>query len=160
MNLEGNAKSTYELRGRIGACDKFYVDAYAVAVRNGFEGTEKEWLESLKGEKGDQGEQGETGKVIIEELTEEEKELLKGNPFTYEDFTPEQLAALKGEKGDKGDPGEKGEAFHYEDFTAEQMAGLKGDDGYTPVKGVDYWNAADIAEIKSYVDEAILGGAW
>lgn len=29
----------------------------------------------------------------------------KGDPFTYEDFTPEQLAALKGEKGDKGDDG-------------------------------------------------------
>ena len=27
----------------------------------------------------------------------------KGDPFTYEDFTPEQLEALKGEKGDAGD---------------------------------------------------------
>lgn len=38
--------------------------------------------------------------------------------------------------------------------------GLKGDKGDTPVKGVDYWTAADIAEIKSYVDNAILGGEW
>lgn len=30
---------------------------------------------------------------------------IKGDPFTYEDFTEEQLAALKGEKGDKGDKG-------------------------------------------------------
>lgn len=30
----------------------------------------------------------------------------------------------------------------------------------TPVKGRDYWTAADIAEIKSYVDDAILNGAW
>lgn len=29
-----------------------------------------------------------------------------------------------------------------------------------PVRGVDYWTDADKAEIKSYVDEAILGGAW
>lgn len=29
-----------------------------------------------------------------------------------------------------------------------------------PVKGRDYWTAADIAEIKSYVDDAILNGAW
>ncbi|MEE0896309.1 MAG: hypothetical protein U0L88_01595 [Acutalibacteraceae bacterium] len=45
----------------------------------------------------------------------------------------------------------------------EWIASLKGDrgeDGYTPVKGVDYWTDADKAEIKSYVDEAILGGAW
>lgn len=32
--------------------------------------------------------------------------------------------------------------------------------GYTPVKGTDYWTEADKAEIKSYVDEAILGGEW
>lgn len=59
----------------------------------------------------------------------------KGDPFTYDDFTPEQLAALKGKKGDKGDP------FTYEDFTEEQLEGLKGEDGkdgYTPVLGVDY----------------------
>lgn len=31
---------------------------------------------------------------------------------------------------------------------------------HTPVRGVDYWTEEDIAEIKSYVDEAILGGAW
>lgn len=33
-------------------------------------------------------------------------------------------------------------------------------DGYSPVRGEDYWTEADIAQIKSYVDEAILGGAW
>ena len=32
--------------------------------------------------------------------------------------------------------------------------------GYTPQKGEDYWTDADKAEIKAYVDEAILGGAW
>lgn len=29
-----------------------------------------------------------------------------------------------------------------------------------PVRGTDYWTAQDIAEIKGYVDDAILGGAW
>ena len=38
--------------------------------------------------------------------------------------------------------------------------GPQGSDGKTPVKGVDYWTAADINEIKTYVDESILGGAW
>lgn len=33
----------------------------------------------------------------------------KGDPFTYDDFTPEQLAGLKGEKGEKGDTGDKGD---------------------------------------------------
>lgn len=38
--------------------------------------------------------------------------------------------------------------------------GAPGADGHTPVRGTDYWTAADIAEIKGYVDTAILGGAW
>lgn len=42
------------------------LSAYEVAVKNGFVGTEQEWLASLKGE-----------------------------PFTYEDFTPEQIEALQ-----------------------------------------------------------------
>lgn len=52
---------------------------------------------------------------------------------------------LKGVKGDKGDKGDDG---------------ADGADGKTPVRGTDYWTSDDIATIKSYVDEAILGGAW
>ena len=44
----------------------------------------------------------------------------KGDPFTYEDFTPEQLASLKGLKGDKGEQGDKG------------ATGAAGRDGITP----------------------------
>ena len=51
----------------------------------------------------------------------------------------------QGEKGDKGDPGANG---------------ANGEDGYTPLRGTDYWTEADKDEIKSYVDTAILGGAW
>lgn len=40
------------------------------------------------------------------------------------------------------------------------LMGPAGADGYTPVRGTDYWTEADKAEIHSYVDEAILGGAW
>ena len=40
------------------------------------------------------------------------------------------------------------------------LDGKDGIDGYSPVRGVDYWTEEDKAEIKSYVDEAILGGAW
>ena len=55
------------------------------------------------------------------------------------------IVGAQGEKGDKGDPGANG---------------ANGKDGYTPLRGTDYWTEADIAEIKSYVDNAILGGAW
>jgi hypothetical protein len=41
-----------------------------------------------------------------------------------------------------------------------KVVGEDGTAGYTPVKGKDYWNEEDKAEIKAYVDEAILGGAW
>lgn len=52
----------------------------------------------------------------------------KGDPFTYNDFTPEQLASLKGDKGDKGDNG---------------IDGKDGADGYTPVKGIDYFDGVN-----------------
>lgn len=70
--------------------------AYEVAVKNGFSGTEVEWLASLKGEKGDA--------FVYADFTSEQLAALKGekgDAFTYSDFTAEQLAALKGEKGDK-----------------------------------------------------------
>lgn len=35
------------------------VTAYAIAVKNGFKGTEADWLASLKGAKGEQGPAGE-----------------------------------------------------------------------------------------------------
>lgn len=38
--------------------------------------------------------------------------------------------------------------------------GSNGAAGYSPVRGTDYWTDADIAQIKAYVDEAVLNGAW
>ncbi len=55
--------------------------AYDVAVAQGFEGTESEWLTSLKGKNGDVGPQGDKGD--------------KGDAFRYEDLTDEQKAELK-----------------------------------------------------------------
>ena len=68
----------------------------------------------------------------------------QGEPFKYEDFTPEQLEALK-VKGDKGD---KGDAFTYADFTQEQLESLKGP---APVRGVDYWTESDKSDIVNEV---------
>lgn len=45
-------------------------------------------------------------------------------------------------------------------FDAGGAKGDPGEPGYTPIRGVDYWTEADKAEIKGYVDEAILGGEW
>lgn len=90
--------------------------AYAIAVAHGFRGTEQEWLDSLKGLQGPQGEPG-----------------LKGDPFRYEDFTPEQLEALKGPKGDDGKNGLS--AFNiaqlngFQGTDIEWLQSLKGKDG-------------------------------
>ena len=52
---------------------------------------------------------------------------------------------VQGPKGEKGDTGEKGD---------------EGPAGYRPVRGIDYWTEGDQDAIKSYVDDAILGGSW
>lgn len=63
----------------------------------------------------------------------------KGDPFRYEDFTPEQLEALKGPKGDKGEDGKNGidglSAFNiaqlngFQGTYVEWLKSLKGKDG-------------------------------
>lgn len=60
---------------------------------------------------------------------------------TGADGTP----GLPGAPGENGAPGPQGEP---------------GPTGYTPQKGIDYWTADDVSEIKSYVDSAILNGEW
>lgn len=64
----------------------------------------------------------------------------KGDPFTYDDFTAEQLAALKGEPGTPGKDGYtpvKGVDYF------DGKNGVDGKDGYTPQKGVDYFDGKD-----------------
>ena len=49
MSLKGSVKPGHFLTGRITALDYLLMTAYGVALKNGFEGTEEEWLESLVG---------------------------------------------------------------------------------------------------------------
>lgn len=65
-----------------------------------------------------------------------------------------EFDGAKGDKGETGPQGPKG------DTGPAGVDGKDGADGYSPVRGTDYWTATDIAEIKAYIDEAILGGAW
>lgn len=62
MSVEGNASGKKNLTGKIAAFNVYHTDAYAIAVKNGFEGTEAEWLESLKGEN---GADGKSPKIIV-----------------------------------------------------------------------------------------------
>ena len=95
MSLEGTADGK-TLVGSINKVDMLTISAYGIAVKNGFEGTEAEWLASLKGDpgaKGDTGVQGEKGE--------------KGDPgeapdaitYTKQDLTPEQQAQARKNTG-------------------------------------------------------------
>ena len=86
--------------------------AYAIAVKNGFEGSEEEWLASLVGPQGPKGETGETGP--------------KGDTGAT---GPQGPQGEKGEKGDTGSQGPKGETG------PQGPQGLKGDTGETGLQG-------------------------
>ena len=83
-------------------------------------------VEYYKGDPGPKGDTGPRGE--------------KGEPFRFEDFTPEQLESLKvkGDTGPAGEPGvkgDKGDAFTYADFTQEQLEALRGPQGIQGVPG-------------------------
>ena len=63
--LKGKISSDNKIKGGntvvSGPQGKEGLSAYEVAVKNGYIGTEEEWLINLKGEKGDQGQQGIQG---------------------------------------------------------------------------------------------------
>ena len=70
------------------------LSAYEIAVKNGFEGTEDEWLKSLKGEPGKSipGENGKEGKSAYDIAREQ----------GFKGSADEWLNSLKGDKGDDG----------------------------------------------------------
>lgn len=109
--LEGN---NLELEKKIQQAYDKAQSSYELWLEAGNAGTLQDFFDSLK-VKGDP--------FTFEDFTPEQIESLKvkGDPFTFEDFTPEQIEALKV----KGDP------FTYSDFTAQQLEGLKvkGDTG-------------------------------
>lgn len=88
--------------------------AYDVAVTNGFEGTEAEWLASLQGAPGTPGAAGEAGEAGTpgtpgatgaDGLSAYQVAVAAG----FEGDTDEWLLSLKGEQGPAGTPGAPGE---------------------------------------------------
>ena len=113
------------------------IDTYTIYFNNT---TEPFSFNIKNGEKGDKGDKGEKGD--------------KGDKGDQGIQGPQGEKGDKGDTGEKGDKGDKGDAFVYEDFTADQLEALKvkgdkgdtgdqgpkGNDGYTPIKGVDYFD--------------------
>ena len=52
MSLKGTGTNESLLRGTINNLDVLTISAYGIAVKNGFDGTEEEWLLSLHGDAG------------------------------------------------------------------------------------------------------------
>ena len=102
--------------------------AYEIAIDNGFEGTEQEWLDSLKGENGTDGKDGADG-IGIKSITQGSQSLsdegINTLAITLTNGKSESFVVRNGSKGDKGDKGDIG------------VQGPKGDKGDTGAQGKD-----------------------
>ena len=81
--------------------------AYQIAVEQGYQGSESDWLSSLKGDKGDTGERGEKGDT-----------------------------GLQGERGEKGETGQQGEQGPMGEKGEKGDAGVAGKDGFSPIANI------------------------
>lgn len=94
--------------------------------------------QGIQGPQGEKGEKGADGTIVFEDLTEEQKESLRGKdgkPFTYDMFTPEQLAALTGPQGPQGPAGPQGEVGPKGPQGDKGLTGEKGERGLTGLQG-------------------------
>lgn len=106
---------------------------------------------------GPQGEKGADGTMTFEDLTPEQKASLKGDKGDKGDTGAAGPQGDPGPKGDKGDPGPKGDKGDTGETGAQGPQGLQGEpgtNGTTPVKGVDYWTAADQTSIINQLKSA------
>ena len=107
--------------------------AYEIAKENGFNGTEAEWLASLKGEPGAAGASGKDGENGKTPYVGD-----NGNWYIGADDTGKPSRGAKGdkgEKGEKGDTGAQGIQGEKGDTGAQGPQGAAGADGKTPYVG-------------------------
>lgn len=100
-------------------------DAYSVAVKNGFSGSEEEWLKSLKGEQGPKGDEGQQG--------------------------PMGPQGPRGDKGDTGERGPQGVAGPQGPQGPEGERGRDGANGQDGLNGVNGLSAYEIALKNGFV---------
>ena len=137
------------------------LSAYQIAIENGFEGSEAEWLESLKGRDGSDGEDGIDGKdFVYSDFTEEQLEDLKlkivdtefdedgntvltlndGSEITVNrglkgDQGEQGIQGIQGEKGEQGDQGVQGERGEKGDRGEQGIQGEQGEQGIQGIQG-------------------------
>lgn len=107
--------------------------AYQIAVEQGYQGSESDWLSSLKGDKGEKGNTGAKGNPG-QDGTDGKSAYAIAVEHGYEDSEDKWLLSLKGEKGDTGERGEKGDTG---DRGLQGVPGEKGEKGDAGVAGKD-----------------------
>lgn len=128
---------------------RYYINAYQIAVKNGFTGTETQWLQSLIGKAGEPG----AGLNIVDQVASESQlpegtSLEPGTGYLVgegttallyiwngkEWFYKTQLSG-KGEKGEKGDTGPAGPRGATGDPGPQGPVGPQGEKGEAGAKG-------------------------
>lgn len=157
----------------------YFISAYGLAVKRGYQGTLDEWLASLRGQKGDRVElRCQDGVLQWRWISDAGTEAETGGEWL-------DLLDLSGTSGGAGADGEDGATFTpyvdedgnlswsndkgLENPPPVNLKGPKGDpgadgangengaDGYTPQKGVDYWTEEDQAAVVQGVMDEIDG---
>lgn len=131
------------------------LSAYQVAVQHGFEGTEDEWLISLKGEKGETGPKGDKGDTGEKGATGERgPQGLQGE---------RGLQGVQGEKGEQGIQGPTGPKGEKGEQGEQGPQGLRGETGPQGPKG----DTGSGLNIKGELDsesqlpqEGVSGDGW
>lgn len=140
--------------------DGYYITAYGIAVKHGFEGDEAAWLETLKGEPG-RGFEIRGKYDTVEQLQAAVTGPEIGDAYAVGTAEPYHVfiwgvdgwfdfGTMKGEPGRDGRDGvdgKDGEDGYTPQKGVDYTDGKDGADGYTPQKGVDYFTDADKAEI-------------
>ena len=106
--------------------------AYQIAVEQGYQGSESDWLSSLKGDKGEKGNTGAKGNPG-QDGADGKSAYAIAVEHGYEDSEKKWLLSLKGEKGDTGERGEKGETGQQGE---QGPKGEKGDPGDRGLQGI------------------------
>lgn len=116
-------------------------------------------IQGEKGEKGDKGDTGATGATGKDGISASHS--WNGTVLTITSANGTSSADLKGPKGDQGAQGIQGPKGDQgiQGIQGEKGAdGAKGADGYTPVKGIDYFTPAEKAEFINSIKSSLSLG--
>ena len=108
--------------------------AYQIAVEQGYQGSESDWISSLKGDKGEKGNTGAKGNPG-QDGADGKSAYAIAVEHGYEDSEEKWLLSLKGEKGDAGERGEKGDTGLQGERGEKGETGQQGEQGPKGEKG-------------------------